>query len=240
LACKFCAWICHWLCAGANPIDAYWDRADDWERGQSNESELFCAASREHRDRIDAALAMREADLEAAFRIFVDVADAGMPWAMETVAGHYERGIVVAADFQQAQLYYRRAIEAGSWMATIGYARLLVRHGHFDASEQVLRDGVDADFLPAHFWMAWYRLKRSRRRATCREIRPLLERAADAGHPLAGLVLARLKLLGKFGVREIWPGFRQIKKLTDRSGTVSSASDAQGVAMAPDQVQAVG
>ncbi len=139
MACKFCAWICHWLCVGANPIDAYWDRADDWERGQSNESELFCAASQEHRDRIDAALAMREADLEAAFRIFVDVADAGI-----------------------------------------------------------------------------------------------------AGHPLAGLLLARLKLLGKFGVREIWPGFRQIKKLTDRSGTVSSASDAQGVAMAPDQVQAVG
>ncbi|MBN8811330.1 MULTISPECIES: hypothetical protein [unclassified Sphingomonas] len=215
MACKLCAWLCRWL--GAGLADSFWKQSGDWERAHSNDYALWLEAPVETRERAEAALAIFDADPEAALRTFLDLAESGMPWAMEAVAGYYERGTVVAADFGQAQDQYRRAIEAGSWAATIGYAKLLARHGHFDTCDTLLRDCAEQDFVPACFWLAWYRLKRSRSAATCREVRPLLERAADAGHPAAGIVLARLKLLGKFGFREIPAGLRQLSRAMDRS-----------------------
>lgn len=220
MACKLCAWLCRWLCA--EPADSFWKRSGDWERAQSNDYALWLEAPLETRERAKAALAIFDTDSEAAFRTFLDLAESGMPWAMEAVAGYYERGTVVAADFEQAQDYYRRAIEVGSWTATIGYAKLLARYGHFDACDTLLRDCTERDFVPACFWLAWYRLKQSRSAATCREVRPLLERAADAGHPAAEIVLARLKLLGKFGFREIPAGFRRLSGAIDRSRTDAS------------------
>jgi len=222
LACRLCAWLCGRLCA--DPARSFWQRSEDWERAHSNDYTLWLEAPVEDRERAEAALPAFDTDPEASFLVLRELADAGMAWAMETVGSHYAHGGAVAADFELARDYYCRAIEGGSWMATIGYARLLAQHGDFDGCAAVLRDGVEQDFVPACFWLARYRLKQSSRASVCRAVRPLLEHAADAGHPAAALFLARLKLLGKFGFREIPAGFRQISKVVERSSSEASAS----------------
>lgn len=93
-------------------------------------------------------------------------------------------------------------------MATIHYARLLAELGHHDACERTLENGVASDFVPAYFWLARCRYEQSKTPRVRREVRPLLEYAADKGHPEAKLLLARWMGLGKFGLRDIPRGWR--------------------------------
>jgi hypothetical protein len=165
----------HLRCAPA----VHWDQSFGWERAHSKDDELWWRDSARNRGLIEEAQAAQNADPEAAFRMLLEAAEAGSARALESVGWHYASGTAVAADFDEAAGYYRRAIRAGSWMATIAYARLLAAHGHVDESEEVLRDGVARDFVPAYFWLAWLRYDRAPTRATCRAIRPMLAYARN-------------------------------------------------------------
>lgn len=210
MSCRICAWLCDWF--GAEDRCArLWARFDGWEREHSNDWELWCEDSDENRHLIEQAHALRDSDPETAFRLYLQAADAGSVWAMQVAGRHYHTGTFVAADFGRAQEHYRRAIDAGSWMATITYAELLASHGHFAECDQILEDGIRSDFVPAFFGLARLRYRRSGSRRTCREIRPLLEHAAAHGHPGAKPFLATLQLLGKFGLREIPAGLRTLR-----------------------------
>jgi TPR repeat protein len=209
LICKVCDWVNRWFGASYGPdCGRLWDMVDAWEREQSNEGDLWVQESDLNLDLIERASVIQATDPQAAFRIYLRAADAGSLWAIQMVAWHYDTGTCVVADFELAQEYYHRAICAGSWMATISYARLLAEHGYFAACERVLEDGMQSDFVPAYFWYARLRFNRSRSRASCSEIRPLLEYASDRGHPGVRLLLAALLLMGKYGLRQIPTGFR--------------------------------
>lgn len=184
-----------------------WSYSDAWERAHSNDADLWELEPATNRELIEQAYAVQESDAAAAFRLYLEAAEAGSPGGMEMVGLHYHWGFAVAADFEKAAEYYSRAVSAGSWMATIGYARLLEEHGCHDDCERVLEDGVAADFVAAFFWLAWIRYQRCKSREVCREIRPLLEYAASKGHPAAKVNFARLMVRGKFGVRAIPAGF---------------------------------
>jgi TPR repeat protein len=193
-----------------------WERSDAWERAHSNESELWSEESEPNLELIDRALAVQGTDPAAAFLLYLEAAEAGSVWAMLQVGLFYHNGIAVAADFEWAQEYYRRAIEAGSWMTTIYYARLLADHGHQDYAENLLQDGVAADFVPACYWLASVRYGRDASRRTAREIRPLLQHAADRGHPMAQIFLAQLMTAGKLGLRYIPAGIRVLVRVVWR------------------------
>ena len=211
--CRICAKLRRWF--GMEPTltcDAIWQshfaQSDAWERAQSNDDELWWADSDRNRALIEEAHALQPSDPEAAFRKRLEAAEAGSPWALQEVGWHYHTGTVVAADYEPAADHYHRAICAGSWMATILYARLLADHEHVDESEQVLQDGVALDFVPAYFWLARLRYERRPTRATCRAIRPLLDYAANQGHPGAKQMLGRLMAKGKFGILAIPNGLK--------------------------------
>ena len=223
MSCKLCAWLCDWACARLD-CASYRTESEDWERGQSNEWELWSQETDENRELIERAVALKKTDREAAFRLYLEAADAGSVWAAQTVGWHYHIGYAVAADFGQAQEYYRRAIAAGSWMATLSHARLLATHGRYDESKKILEDGVRAGFIPAYYWLAWVRYEQSPSRETLREIRPVLEAAARAGHPQAHWMLKAFLLLGKYGVREIPRGFNLSR---DNWSQGSAATDAE-------------
>lgn len=157
--------------------------------------------------------------------MYLAAADAGVVWAMEQLGWHYETGTVVAADLGQAAACYHRAICAGSWMATIAYARVLAAQGRFDDAEAVLEDGVRSDFVPAYFWLAWLRQSRSPRRETYRQIRPLLDHAAGHGHPKAKLMRARWMMAGKFGIGEMLGGLRLMIDIVGQLGAKADAAD---------------
>lgn len=224
MTCGLCQWLCTWLCSDTAPAQAaFWKHSEAWESAHSNEYELWSAISDQARERLNAAKAIREMNPAEAFRIYRELADAGVFWAMEMMAYQYWTGIGVARDFEQAQAYYCRAIEAGSWMATLRYARLLVSQGQFDAAHGVLQDGVQAGFIPAFYWLARLRYRRLGSRRTIREIVPLLEHAARAGHPAAALFLARLRMVGKLGVGEIMRGFREIAQIAGQAGSLAES-----------------
>ena len=194
----------------------FWERCDAWERARSNDSELWFEDTDRNRERMEEAYALQKADPEAALRLYLEAAEAGSARAAEAVAWHYDAGSGVEADFEKAQAYYRRAIEGGSWMATIGYARLLADHGHRDYCERLLEDGVSSQFEPAYFWLAWLRYQRAESREACREVRPLMELAARQGHPGANFYLAQWMMTGRFGLREVWRGLKLHLKSASR------------------------
>lgn len=183
----------------------FWRHSDDWERAHSNDAEMWSKETDRNRETLDAAAEMSETD-PAALQLYLEAAEAGSVVAMGRVGWQFWTGTGTAPDLAKAQEYYRRAIKGGSWTATIHYARLLDELGHDDACDHVLEDGVAAGYVPAYFWLAWLRYKRSPTRETCREVRPLLEYAAKAGHPGARRKLSQWMLFGKFGVREIFHG----------------------------------
>lgn len=178
----------------------FWEHSTDWERAHSNEGELWAARPDAARKLIEQAAAITETDPEAALQLYIQAAEEGCVFSMEMVGWHYDVGNVVPAEFLQAQHYYYRALQAGSWMATIRYARLLEKHGYHDFWPRVLEDGVRADFIPAFFWLARFRFDHARSREQRRSVRPLLEYAAEKGHPAAYMMLGRSLMWGKFGL----------------------------------------
>jgi TPR repeat protein len=198
LTCKLCKRFWNW----------HWKNSDAWEWAHSNESDLRSAESKEARELIERAFAIEETDPDAAFHLCGEAAEAGSAWAMGRVGWHYETGTAVAVDLYKALQYYHRAICAGSWMSTIFYARLLAKAGQHDEAERVLQDGIASDFVPAYFWLGRLRYDRSKTRMVCGEVRPLLQYAAEKGHPGARLTLARWMLLGKFGLPDILTGLK--------------------------------
>lgn len=217
MACRICATLLRW--AGLKPeVDcdavrqSHWQQSDDWEWTHSNQDELRWRDTEPNRALIDEAFARQGAEPEAAFRLFEEAAAAGSPVAMTMAGSYHECGIAVTADLDRAADYYHRAICAGSWLATIRYARLLAAQGHVQESEDVLRDGVRLDFVPAFYWLAQLRYERAQTRAVCREIRPLLDHAAARGHPGAKQLIGTLMTKGKYGLLAIPKGLRLLRQ----------------------------
>jgi TPR repeat protein len=182
---------------------------------------MWSKESEQTRRMLNQAAAMSETD-PATLQLYLEAAEAGSVIAMGRVGWQYRTGTGTAPDLAKAQEYYRRAIQGGSWTATIHYARLLDELGHYETCDQVLADGVALGFVPSYFWLAWLRYKRSKTREVCREVRPLLEYAARAGHPGARRKLSQWMLLGRFGPREIVRGvFSSFRLAHEYAGEVA-------------------
>ena len=188
------------------------EKADAWERVHSNYAEIW--DNEPDPDRLRQAYAIAEAEPENAFQMYRNLADNGSITSMITVAWYYAwgNGKVIPPDDDQAYYWYKRAWAAGSWLATRDYARFVANRGNFAECEDVLKMGVEKDWTPAFYWLAHYRLKQSNSLKAHREVKPLLETAAERGHPWAQLLLARSMMRGKFGVREIPRGMKLMRE----------------------------
>ena len=209
--CRLCTWLCDWLCKDS-PVrgDTVWEKSHNWDRSASNDYELW--QEEPDRERITEADLLFKSNPGAAICAYKALASLGSVWSMQILAHCHEYGQGVGRDLALAENWYDQAINSGSWMATLGLARTLQKQGHFAECIEVLEGGVSGDFTPAFFWLPWYRLKQSNRRKTFAEILPLLEHAADEGHPAAQFHLSRWMILGKFGFRRIPEGFRRVNE----------------------------
>ena len=235
MTCRLCGWLCAWLCSDTDAaLATLQKKSRAWESAHSNEYELWSKVSDQQRGMLDTAKAIRSGDAAAAFRLYLDLANDGVVWAMEVVGYCYQHGCGTSAppDFERARTYYKRAMEAGSSMAMLKYAWLLANRGQIVVSERLLQESAEAGFIPAYYWLARCRFRQSSDRQTCREIKPLLVRAADAGHPAAAEMLARLRMRGKFGFREIPRGVREMWQIAGELGAVHSAPDAKDASAA--------
>ena len=187
--------------------DRIWAQTDSWERTASSETAPHPDESGRNRNLIERAGEIAEADPATSFRLYLEAAEGGSVWAMVCVGWHYWSGNGVAADPYAALEYYHRAIAGGSWMDTIYYARLLAELERHDDCERILNEGVALGFVPAYFWLGWTRCQRSNDPRVRTKVRPLMEHAADNGHPTAKLFLARWMALGHLRRRDVPRGW---------------------------------
>lgn len=236
--CILCTWLRSTACADADRLYAsFWSASADWESRFAAENGFWPDESDETRGLIDRARAIDESEPTAALELYVQAAANGSPEASEMVGWYYETGAVVAADIDLASEHYHRAVSAGSWRATVGYARLLEKRGYVDHAEQLLNDGVEAGFVPAHFWLAYLRYRRSPTRKTCHQVRPLMEYAAASGHLVAEWTVARWMARGTLGIRRIPQGLRRLVALSRRFPTGPGGENA-GTPVEPPLVAA--
>ena len=201
-----------------DPIERVWETSHAWDTEQSNKWEILKREA--DRDALTRAFDLYASDPQAAFGVWLDLAERGSVWSMFDVASRYVGGRGVAADAGEAEKWFRRGVEAGDQRAMLACARMAVERGDYAAAEAVLQGGVDQNWAPAMFWLAWYRHKQSDSRETYRSIRPLLEAAALQGHPAARMMLGRFMAKGKFGILRIPAGWKHLRRV---SGTALSA-----------------
>jgi TPR repeat protein len=217
MRCRLCKWLCDRFCEPGVGSDEdwreFWRVSQGWEQDHSNEWDQWVADSAEVQARNERTVEVFKTDRSLAFDLRKELADNGSVWAMRLIGQHFERGWGVERDLAQAEHYYYRAQLAGSWMATLDLADLLFSHRINERWVGILENGVESGFIPSSFWLAHYRYKRDPRRQMARDVRPLLETAANAGHPGARMTLARWRAQGKYGLREIQGGFREFRSL---------------------------
>lgn len=213
MKCWLCKWLCDRLCGPELSSGRFWTTSERWEQDHSNEWELWVADSEECRAQNERANEVFVTDQASAFELRKELADNGSVWAMRAIGRQFEFGQGVHVDLAQAEHYYYQALLAGSWMATLDLAQLLFNHRINEKWVGILENGVESDFIPSSFWLAWYRYKRNPRRQTARDVRPLMEKSANVGHPGARMILSRWKSQGKYGLQGIRQGFVEFRSL---------------------------
>ena len=208
MACLLCRLICDRLIPAEKSRKAFWQYVHDWEKVFARDWEPW-HPSDEVRERADVLDPIIRSDPGAAIDELVALAELGSAWAARHLGRNYQYGHAVDQDLKLAEHYYDKALHAGSWMGSLKLADLLFRHSISEDWEAILKDGDEAGFVPSTFWLAWFSYKRSPTRSTARELRPLLEKASQAGHPGARDLLGGWKFAGKFGLREIWRGHNE-------------------------------
>lgn len=215
MACILCRWLCERFNSPERGTEAFWAYEREWEFAYSSGWEPYEGGD-QLQDRREYAWELTKNDPDNALRQFEALAADGDAWAMGFLGTWYENGTHVEQDLQRAEQYCHDAIRAGSWHATQQLARLLFVHSKEDRWDAILADGDAKGFVLSSVQLARYRYERSPTRATAREVRPLLERAAAAGHPGARLRLARWKIFRYFGLGEIRQGIREIRAVHDQ------------------------
>jgi hypothetical protein len=217
--CKLCNWFRNKVFANdltsCNEINEYiTNNSRSWERYWSTDKEQW--DQEPDYDRLLHAYDIREKDEKSSIPIFTELAEKGSIDSMKMLGYVYQAGVHVDTDFETSYGWYQRAINAGSWMATLDLAGVLFANEQYDECEALLKNGIESDYIPSYFWLAWYRVKRLDSQYTYKSVKPLLDRAFNEGYPVAIEQVARWMIRGKFGILKIPTGFIMVLKLARR------------------------
>ena len=224
---------------GFDPFGWAWHETNKWDRASANKDELQARES--DMEPIWQAVKFAEtSDISSALGIWRDLAAKGSVWSMIEIGRCYEYGYGVEQDQAEAEIWYKQAFAGGSQLAMLKCAKAAASRGQLAACEEILKPGVDQDWTPAIFWLAWYRYKRSNNWATCRDILPQLQKAARRGHPAAQMILANFMVRGLFGWWRIPVGFYHIVRFSISYANRNDTKDAnrQEAALARAQTSA--
>lgn len=222
MSCRLSVWLCDRFCP---PKPTFWSESRQWEEAYSQEWEPQewepWDETVERRTRAAEAARLVESDPEAALALFIELADEGSIFAMRWLGTIYHGRHGIVTNLERAEDYFRRGLSAGSWISTLGYAQLLYMRGAHDKWPSTLADGVDKGFIPSFYRQALYTYRLNPSRKVAEEVRPLMLKAAEAGHPGAEVMLARWTARGRFGLRKIPEGFRMIRTILVRDWNAS-------------------
>lgn len=189
--------------------DRFWDEVDRLDRVRwSNDWELWNALSEEARAIFNEGLTVYPHDKPQALARFEASAALGNPVAMVWAGRLHASGAGTAPDRDRACAFFSDAIDAGSWNATLWYAREMHSLGYPEVAFETLAEGVDADHVPSFFWLAWLRYKTKRTSKEARAVLPLIDYAIERDHRAGTWLKGKLMMAGKLGLARIPAGFR--------------------------------
>ena len=183
-----------------------------WEYTQTNDKLIWGKESQI--ELLIEADELMKLDPEAGFNLHLQLAEAGSVWAMCVVGARYYKGRGVSHDLSSAEYWYRRSIQSGCTRAILDLHHLLYKKGDLAGAEAVMEPGLTDDWGPSLYWVAMYRLRRSRTRHTLRVVRPLLEQAAKQGSLSAKIILGGYMARGWLGFREVPRGLKLVLQAT--------------------------
>jgi tetratricopeptide (TPR) repeat protein len=204
-----------------------------WLRAQENVREMWDREPEEVQERIRYAYGLFASDPVRYFQECLTLAESGSMWSANCLGAAFGLGVGTKRDLDQAEKWYRRAYEGGSDDALLQLGALYSRSRQYAKAAEVYRTGVERNWAPAMYRLAWVYSKCPGWRARRDEARTLLERAAVAGDISAKNFLAGLMARGRFGVRRVPDGFRLMVSATKEMAEL--AKDEKLPAPDPDE-----
>ena len=182
-------------------------------RAQANDAELFLADPL--LDLVRPANALWTTDPAQAVKAWTPLAEAGSILSMIRLGHAFREGRGTPKDEAKAELWFRRAFEAGSDTGGVFLGCLCVSAGRFEEAREIFAVGVARNLAQAQWRLAFILLRKPTSAEDLAKARRLLERAAAQGYLSAAASLSYFLMHGRFGLRERFKGVRLGLRLLD-------------------------
>ena len=193
--------------------------------GQTNDRALLL--SDPHREALGEADQLWRDNPEAGLPKLIALAELGSVRAMSLAGWAYHEGKGAAADPVKAEYWHWRAIAGGSQQSQLQLGWIYTQRRDYPRCEEVYKAGVAQNWGPAMFYLGRIMLRQSLTKVRLDEARSLLERASALGDLGAQAMLAAFSARGRFGLRYVPRGFRQLcissRKLVELEDEIEAA-----------------
>jgi uncharacterized protein len=150
--------------------------------------------------RFEDAQRLLRSDPNRAYSELRTLADRGSIMSMVYLGWAFAEGTGRAADFSQAEYWLKRAFDTGSLLGMFYLGSLYHRHGDLKKACEIWSGGVDKEYAPAIYWLAYIHMKDQGELRDMKKGRQLLEKAAALGHLYARASLGQYMLRGSDGL----------------------------------------
>jgi TPR repeat protein len=161
------------------------------------------------------ARSVRVTDPSQALNQFRALADLGSPMAMVDIAYMYSKGIGVQSDAQEEEVWYKRAVAAGSVFAQFALAHMYSRMRRYPDAFAACQSAVASGYAPAMYFLAFMYGQGLGTERNLDAEQGLLQQAAQLGHLWARIRLSRILMQKRFGA---WQRLRGLSMFI--SGTI--------------------
>ncbi len=133
-------------------------------------------------------------------KLLEDLANRGSLMSMIYIAWAYEKGSGVLVDDNQVVLWYRRAINNGSDLATYYLGHFYLKKKDYIQAKDVFSIGALRDYSPSMYCLGCMHLEGTGCKKNENEALILFKKASKLGHVFAKRSLAGMYLSGKYGL----------------------------------------
>ena len=139
-----------------------------------------------------------ESDSKQALMDLKALADRGSLMSMLYIANAYSKGKGTAVDMQQAESWYRRAMNAGSVLGSYELGRIHYERKDYSKAEESFNVGAGQNYAPSLHMLGLMFLSGAGVKKDLSKAKQLLENATALGHVFAKRNLGSLLMAGSY------------------------------------------
>lgn len=148
-----------------------------------------------------------------AFGIFLAEAEDGSLSAMTYLGWMYETGTGVVSNKNEAERWYRKAIDAGSLASMFYLADMFLDDGKCEIAVELFKGAAEKSYSPAHYRLGIYYLHGVILSQDISKAENHFHAAAKMGHIFARRFIAVNMTKGRYGYSKILPGMFEFASL---------------------------